>query len=222
MFGKVFACLLFAIAYAFPAFALDAYQHPDTQLVFPSALGKFELKYTHVYPQKPLGVAIDYASPNLGKLDFYVYDFGIPGIEDGVDSKPVRQMIEMADADIHKVERFGMYENLRPIIPMGSIMSVSSDDPVFEYKFLATAYELVVNHEKAKGSQLGEGKQVSILMVTGLKKHFLKVRYTYSMDSVLDGQAALDGLLTDFFKINFQQDKSGSPEEPANRAADPI
>jgi hypothetical protein len=164
------------------ALAQGSYQHPETRFVFPAVIGAFERQSAEHYPDARLGVKVGYVARGLGRADIYLYDLGIVGIPDGIDSKAVRDAFASAAADVEEMGRRGYYLDLRRISKPGATLEISGRTP----RFLLAGYEEPV---------------VSLLIVTGARASFLKVRYTY-LASRADGRSELEKLLIDFFAAN--------------------
>jgi hypothetical protein len=173
------------------ALAQGSYQHPETRFVFPAVIGAFERQSAEHYPDARLGVKVGYVARGLGRADIYLYDLGIVGIPDGIDSKAVRDAFASAAADVEEMGRRGYYLDLRRISKPGATLEISGRTP----RFLLAGYEYRIRH----GDR--EEPVVSLLIVTGARASFLKVRYTY-LASRADGRSELEKLLIDFFAAN--------------------
>jgi len=183
--------LLALLLFCAPAWAQSGYEHPDTRLAFPARLAAFEFASVHRHEDPRLGVQVSYVLPGLGKADFTVYSYAQKRIPSGVESELVRSAFRSADRDVYSLYESAQYLELKRLVPLESILEPVDGKP----EFYVAAYTYRPGREDA-------GRVVSWLLVTGLRNHFFKVRYTHTADEAEKGRLALGRLLAAFFEIN--------------------
>lgn len=175
------------------AWAQDVYVHPASGLHFPASLENFERIAVRRYDDPKLGVQVAYGAPGLGKADFYVFDFGLSQIPDGINSDFVRSAYSSADRDVQSFAAAGKYLDLEHLVPLGSVMRPSKH----ELEWYVAAY-------KFRTSQEGSEPLVSWLLVTGYRNQFLKVRFSHLASRAKEGRVAIDALVQAFWNANSQ------------------
>lgn len=68
--------------------AAEAYREPDTNLVFPSAIGSYRRVGVQTFSDAKRGMRIRYEGP--GRADVFVYSGGYAQIPTGIDSDQLR------------------------------------------------------------------------------------------------------------------------------------
>ena len=189
--GRFARLLVFLLVVPAVGWAQGLYEHPDTGFRFPARLGQFARGSVHRYDDPALGVQITYVIPVLGKLDFYVYNYGETAIPEGIKSDLVRAAFSSADKDVVSFFEAAQYLELERIIPLGSVMRLRDQN----VELLVTAYKFRPNRENAE-------PLVSWLLVTGLRNQFIKIRYSHRASEVERGRSELDVLLRAFLDAN--------------------
>lgn len=174
-----------------PAWAQSGYEHPGTRLVFPPRLADFEFVSVHSYEDPRLGVQVSYALPDFGKADFYVYTYAQKRVPAGVESELVHSAFRSADRDVYSLYESAQYLELKRLLPLERILRPADGKP----EFYVAAYAYRPGREDAE-------PVVSWLLVTGLRNHFFKLRYTHAANRAEEGRLALGRLLDAFFEAN--------------------
>ena len=173
------------------------FTHSQTNLHFPDRLAKWKKTKVTQFPQKQLGVAINYSGPGDAIASFYVYTGGVAKIPTGAQNAAVKREFaktqdEMASAmqsRFRNVQKF--MESTPDVINNGRKATL-----------VAAAFQF---HDPAPGGH----RRLSWVLLTGFKNHFLKLRYTHLYDKDTDtGQQALRDLIMSFLAAN--QDNAGS------------
>lgn len=167
------ATLAFLTSVSLGASAWAEYLVMEAGLRFPDRLGSVTLWKGDRYPQAALGHGVEYRAPGFAG-SVYVYDGGNPNIPDGTANNIVRAQFTQARNDIFAIQR---QRNLpdpqliteRPI-RAGNI------------EFLAASYRFVRN----------DVDSVSLVALTGFRRHFVKLRVSVPAASGAAGTAQID------------------------------
>ena len=175
-FASGFVCLCLALLAAGPAGAqmfhpAGPYTHPESQLVFPEALGGVPRVSAYDYePQHPgLGVSIKYSSdvPRIF-ADIYVFKAGQLRIPEGVDDPGVERMFAGAVADVRAMGEMGRYADV----------SLIATDSITLGDFPGARHALRARFAYT----LADGAVYSHVYGLAVHNHFVKLRFTYRRD----------------------------------------
>lgn len=154
----------------------------EAGLRFPDQIGGAQQSSGRRYPQAGLGHGIDYSHPGYG-ASIYVYDRGVSGITDGIASEAVRSEFAQACRDIFAVQR--QQNAPEPQLVDERIVKVENVD------FLVATYRY----------KRGDIDTLSMVAVTGLRRHFIKVRISARASDGNEVQARFDGFLRDLGRL---------------------
>lgn len=171
------AALLAGLGWAGTACA--DYLVEEAGLRFPDQVGAATQSGGRRYPQAGLGHGIDYRGPGYG-ASIYVYDRGVPGIPDGTASEVVRAEFAQARRDIFAVQR--QQNAPEPRLVGERLVKVGG------VEFLTATYQY----------RRGDAEALSLVAMTGLRRHFIKVRISTRASDGDEAGARLDGFLQDF------------------------
>ncbi|MBI4987675.1 MAG: hypothetical protein HZC23_02545 [Rhodocyclales bacterium] len=184
-------CLIFLVLLPSVVWAQGLYEHPGTNLQFPARLAKFERTRVHRYDDPKLGVQVSYVIPELGKADFYVFDYGLTVIPPGINSDTVRSMYASADRDVQGFVESGMYLEFEKLFPLGAVMRAKDSN----LEWYVAAYKFRLNRENTE-------PVVSWLLVTGYRNHFVKIRFSHLASRAETGRSEVGALLQAFGEAN--------------------
>jgi hypothetical protein len=153
--------------------ACAEYLVEEAGLRFPDRLGAATLARGHRYPQPGLGHGIDYSGQGFG-ASIYVYDRGVSGIAGGIASAVVRAEFARARNDIAAIQRL---QNAPEPNLVGE-RTVNANG----VEFLTATYRYMRNNLDT----------LSLVAVTGLRRHFIKVRISTRATDDGAAQARLD------------------------------
>jgi hypothetical protein len=171
--------------------AQGLYEHPASKLKFPARFGPFERTTVHRYDEPKLGISVTYSAPGLGRADFYIFDYGLKAIPDGVRSEPVRAAFAAADRDVQSFSQQGQYLDLERTIAPGTVLRIGEGG----LEWLAAAYRF-------RPAQGNAGPQNSWLLITGTRGHFVKLRYSRPAAGEGDARAEAATLIVGFAEAN--------------------
>lgn len=191
----LFALILFPLV----ALAQGTYEHAESKFEFPAKLATFQRIDVTRYEDPRLGVKVAYLLPGLGKADFYVFDFGLKAIPEGIGSEPVRMAYGSADRDIHTFVEQGRYVDFKQILPLGAVLR--SKEKGREWHI--AAYQFTMDGPGAE-------PMASWLLVRGERGFFLKVRFSHRADRFKEGQTELNALLDAFSAANVVKEQTES------------
>jgi hypothetical protein len=147
---------------------------PDIGVRFPDALAGLQLRgEPHRYPQPGLGYSLNYAGPNIS-VDVYVYNADQRGIGTGVGA-PVTQQFAQAEGEMQAYYRMQRQQAQRVD---GGPQTLGTAPRQTQW--------LVARYNVQRGNQ----QLRSVVMVTGFRDYFVKVRATFAAD----GKASDDPL----------------------------
>lgn len=187
-FLALFFCLLLADAASAATFT-----EATTNLHFPETIGAWQRLNMIHFPEKKLGVEIDYQNRDGAIAAFYVYDAGLSRIPTGAENSVVKKEFEKVQKEMLATvtARFTEVSKLLESHPTVKGPGKNATLSVAAYQF----------REKPKGRH-----HLSWILITGYKNQFLKLRYTHSFDrgkSDFDrGQVDLKQLVTGFLDRN--------------------
>ncbi|MBX3500943.1 MAG: hypothetical protein KF889_16005 [Alphaproteobacteria bacterium] len=129
----------------------------EVGLQFPDRLGSVPLWKGERYPRAGLGHGIEYRAPGFAG-SVYVYDAGNPNIPNGTDNETVRTQFSRARNEIVAYQRHIKQPEPQPL----------SEQPIraSSVEFLAASYRVV----------RGDVETVSLVAMTGYRRHFIKIR----------------------------------------------
>lgn len=183
--------LIFLVLLPSVAWAQGLYEHPGTNLQFPAKLAKFERTRVQRYDDPKLGVQVSYVIPDLGKADFYVFDFGLTAIPSGINSDMVRSMYASADRDVQSFVESGQYLEFEKLVPLGAVMRTKNGN----IEWHVAAYKFRLNHVNAE-------PVVSWLLLTGYRNQFVKIRFSHLASRAETGRSEVGALLQAFGEAN--------------------
>jgi hypothetical protein len=167
-----------ALCVASVASAQDTVKLLPTSLELPTRLGPLQFDgKPHQYEPTALGVSYQYNGAGLS-LTIYVYDAGVAEIPDGGDTVLNCHLFEQTKREI------GMagYSNVRLISEQLVRLAPPADAPLAREGL----FELVRSGEET----------ISYVWITGVAKHFVKVRFSMGTKLRHEAQAARRFLLT--------------------------
>lgn len=173
------------------AWAQGHYEHPGTNLQFPAKLAQFERAQVRRYDDPKLGVQVSYVIPELGKADFYIFDFGLTAIPSGINSDVVRSMYVSADRDVQGFAESGLYLDFERLIALGTVMRTKGNN----LEWYVATYKFRPNRENAE-------PLVSWLLVTGYRNQFVKIRFSHLASRAETGRSEVFALLLAFGDAN--------------------
>jgi hypothetical protein len=185
-------CLLAIIPGAARAQAPAAgpYTHPQSQLVFPQAMGGMPRQMVRDYePMRAgLGVGIKYGMDEPRVLaDIYIFNQERAVIPEGTGDVLVQAMFDAAIGDIRQMGEAGRYRNVSflgsDIVPLGEAAGVRSA-------------------LRARFSFSIDGQEVfSHVYGLAVHNHFVKLRFTYMRDQAEQAVPVLGAMLTDLGRV---------------------
>jgi hypothetical protein len=175
MKNSVWICLL-GVCAGVPAAAEDRVKLSPTPIELPGRIGPLLHEgEPHEFDQPQLGVSYKYNGNGLA-LTIYVYDLGVENIPDGGDTNITCQVFEQSKAEIAGAGYAGLVlknEQLVKVTP-------DADSPLVR----EAAFEFVLEGRPA----------ISYLWITGVAKHFIKLRFSLDAsmrDETADARAAV-------------------------------
>jgi hypothetical protein len=180
-----------------PAMA-DTVKLLPTDLEMPDRIGP--LTYVgkpHTWPDKRLGSAYEFHAAGM-KLDVYVYDAGVTDIPDGARSQAVCLEFEQAKRGVEQGGFQGVVLKREQLARMGP------------------GQELPLTREAVYEATMQDVQVVSYVWITGVSKHFVKLRFSAKQelrDELADARSAVLSTLGDSIRPHL------SPEAPAPVAA---
>ncbi len=154
----------------------------EAGLRFPDQIGTASQANGRRYPQPGLGHGIDYRGEGYG-ASIYVYDRGQPAIADGIASDIVRSEFARARSDILAVQR----QQNAPEPRLVGERKVTADG----IEFLTATYRYT----------RGDLDTLSLVAMTGLRRHFVKLRVSTRASDGSEAQARLDDFLQNFGRV---------------------
>jgi hypothetical protein len=131
-----------------------------TPLQLPARIGPMSMDTApHRYDDPRLGVSYQYRGPGVS-LTVYVYDAGVENLADGPDTIPACYEFENAKHGVSNVS----YQDVR-LVSEQMVRLLPPDDTLFMREAM---FELVRD----------EHRVISYVWVTGVAKHFLKLRFS--------------------------------------------
>lgn len=124
------------------------------------------------------GYSVRYAN-KMCKVDLFVYDGNLSNISDGNASKEVDEERKKACSELPKAQKKGLYKNVNR---MNGDLPLSKE---IREKFTVDGFTFDISGGACK----------SYVLVTGFKKHFIKIRVTqYVVDGKSNDKEILDFL----------------------------
>lgn len=152
-----------ALAWAVPA-AAD-YLAPEIGVRFPDAIGGFQRSgEPYRYDRPGLGWSLRYNGPGGVRVDVYVYDAGQRGIGTGIASPAVVAQLAQAEREMQ-----AFYQQQRQPAQRVGGGTETLGTPPRQTAWLTARYDV----------EQGGRPMRSIVMVTGLRDHFIKIRATF-------------------------------------------
>lgn len=155
-------------------------RHPATGLSFPAQIANAQKLHSMDYGKSvnrpDLGYGWTYKAGQQLLATVYVYTMGVQNIPDGPSSAPVRAQFDRSLADIHEAAKYNRYEGLRTA---SGPTDCAVGGVVFRCVTLA-------------GIQSSTRQPIfTALMLTGYRKHFLKLRLDW-VEGSATSQAMVD------------------------------
>lgn len=180
------AALSAGLAHAQEAPGAGAYTHPQSQLVFPRAMGGMPRAMVRDYEpmRSGLGVGIKYDQDEPRIIaDIYVFNQERAVIPEGTGDPLVQAMFDSAIGDIRQMGEAGRYRNVAflgsDIVPLGEAAGVRSA-------------------LRARFSFSIDGQEVfSHVYGLAVHNHFVKLRFTYMRNQAEQAVPVLGAMLTD-------------------------
>lgn len=129
----------------------------------------------HVFEERRWGASSSYLKyldgdkDNTIQLTIILFDYGVKNIKPGIKSKVVNTSFHSALKDIRELEKRRYYKGVRVL--RTSKKQYQSPEMKLKTRFAELQYSIVDNVGKTLAVQ-------SFLVVTGVKKHVLKLRFT--------------------------------------------
>ena len=154
----------------------------EVGLQFPDRVGSARLWKGERYPDARLGHGIEYRGPGFAG-SVYVYNAGNPDIPDGTANAVVRTQFARARNDIAAFQR---QRNL----PEPQLLA---EQPIraANVEFLAARYRVV----------RGDVVSVSLVAMTGYRRHFIKIRVSVPVASGAAGTRQMEEFVQDVARI---------------------
>ncbi len=166
--SRLLIAALALLTLSLAARAAGDFEHPESRLRFPERLASFERGRIHRYDDVRLGIQVTYLNSGLGKLDFYVFDYGQKHLADGIDSEFVQAAFAKAEEEIRAFGARGHYRNLEKLTAAGLVYPTPAGDPPWRL----AGYRFQMGTDDAP-------PLVSWLLLGAARAHFLKIRYTH-------------------------------------------
>jgi hypothetical protein len=169
------------------------FNEKTTNLQLPDAIGAWQRRNVIRFPDKQLGVEIDYQNRDGAIAAFYVYNRGLARIPTGAENSAVKKEFGTVQQEMLAIvtSRFTEVSKLLESHPTIKGTGKKATLSVAAYQF----------REKPKGR-----RHLSWLLISGYKNQFLKLRYTHSFDRGKPdfdrGQVDLKQLVTGFLDKN--------------------
>jgi hypothetical protein len=152
----------------------EPYREAQSEIVFPVSMAGLKRNQVEKFKEAAWGVAIRYHGEPHIKVDVIIYDGGTQEIGSGTKSETVQTHFKGLAANLHEMERRGIYKGVKEI---------SSG----EEQFATPHGDISFLHDCHTFSQLQfgrpddayEGLRRSHTYLAGYKDKFVKVRYTY-------------------------------------------
>lgn len=205
--------LILILFFILPAIApaQEFYEH-SSGLRFPAAIGKFQRMPVRNYDDPRLGIQIPYIAPGFGKADFYVFDYGLSPIPDGSNSDFVKSLYAAADKDVQSFAATGKYLDFEKALPLGSVIHF----PGQQLEWLVASYKFRFTQESSEAL-------VSWLLLTGYRKHFIKIRFSHLASRENEGRPAIQALLEAFENNNgLQATETIRESRPQDSVPNPV
>ena len=148
----------------------------EVGLQFPDRLGSVPLWKGERYPQAALGHGIEYRGPGFAG-SVYVYDAGNPNVPNGTSNEVVRTQFARARNEIIAYQR-------KQNLPEPQLLS---EQPIRDssVEFLAASYRVV----------RGNTETVSLIAMTGYRRHFIKIRVSVPAGSGAAGARQMEAFV---------------------------
>ncbi len=169
---------------------LETYTHKPTGYRFAPSLAGAKLKEVRRYEDSRLGESVLYITKSLGHVNFILYDMGVGGITDGPDSSLVKDSFASSVNDINSFANQGFYKRA---------LCTNVDASQFRSKTTMPLFNVAECF--IERAETGD-KRVSWVLITGSRKHLLKIRYTAPASAESDAREFLIGLVNVFFGSN--------------------
>ncbi len=171
----------------------DSYVDPSTGLIFPKLLGTYNRIGTHEFPDKRLGVVIQYRG--FARADVFIYDNGYSHISTGTDSDAVKTEFGHIQEEFISETSKSPFSNLQKILETAPAAEIKADNQVA--KVLAAMYTFSM--KRRDGSEL---EMESWILLTGFKEKLLKLRFTLPKRDPKLSQTELRSFVTNFLDAN--------------------
>ena len=177
---RLFAACLLASSFFLPSAASGEH------LVLPDKIGDFQFIERENYEQPELGYSLRYMVDERCKADVYVYDNGIAGLPDGIDSRAVLERFESVVGVLKEFERRGKYADVKEL----ARGKKTPDGSKVEFLWARHSYRQVSGE-----GVLFLGERISETYLVVHRGKFHKIRITVNGDAVESLQKDLDALV---------------------------
>ncbi|MEW6303957.1 MAG: hypothetical protein AB1705_10830 [Verrucomicrobiota bacterium] len=154
-------------------------------LTFPKEIKTFERSEWHRFDEPELGYSVAYNSLTSA-VTVYVYHGGLKRIQSGA-GKEAKQQFEQAKRDILMAQRLGGYRSVKPL----GDTEIKLGGETNGLTALKATFEIARN----------EGETMSMLVLTGHKNHFVKLRCTYPKHLKASSEKHFAAFLEEFGKL---------------------
>ncbi|ATQ73370.1 hypothetical protein CR152_01740 [Massilia violaceinigra] len=150
---------------------------PSIGVSFPSEIAGMTLQGRTAFPQKALGVAIEYTGSDRGMRGaLYIYNGGLASVPADIDAPVVRKHFEQVVADLKAWEGTGKVRMTQAVGKAERTTTFAGCGP----QFIVREFEI----------DLPEGTLASASYLTTMKNNFVKLRVSYMKSAVQGPQAA--------------------------------
>ena len=143
------------------------YTDPSTKLRFPDRLGAWKKVDVKTFPEKQLGVSLQYQHAVAGSATVYIYNKGVRKIPTGATNDVVRGEFAAVEQEIQGITAQFGYQNVQKLLD--STPEIKHNGKVAT--LLAAAYSF--EDPKARPPN-----RISYALLTGYRNRFLKLRFT--------------------------------------------
>lgn len=150
---------------------------PSIGVSFPSEIAGLTFQGRTAFPQKALGVAIEYTGSDRGMRGaLYIYNGGLASVPADVDAPVVRKHFEQVIADLKAWDGTGKVRMTQVVGKTERTTTFAGCGP----QFIVREFEI----------DLPEGTLASASYLTTMKNNFVKLRVSYMKSAVQGPQAA--------------------------------
>ncbi|MFC1497356.1 hypothetical protein ACFLS1_02640 [Verrucomicrobiota bacterium] len=205
MMKKYIYLLGFVLSVRIMAVAADApiYKHEDEDLgiSYPETLAGMEFVQVCEYEDPRLGYSVRYQGQNLIKADIYVYDYGLMGIPNGCDNKPVKSESVSIGQAIKAMVKEDKYTRVQNVCTGFK----PQKGPI---RFIWNKYQFSHVIEKDDDGDYG-GVRLSEGLITGFNGKFVKIRLTYRKENSRIGTKTSNDVVNEVVDLLKPADEAG-------------